>query len=197
MTSRIISSPSAVTVLRRAQVETAITAHFQKKNDALILAGGKPRLATQFKKIEEMLSIVFGIIDVQLEDGFRLNLNDKIISEYVGVSESRAHQLRMELKAAGVIWFPEWSRPKKAGDYPYWMVVETFLNFDKIEKKTPKNRKYVQKYYDLRKDACKEVYAELVDFDVCVTMATFMQAAYAKLAQKLEDLGLTRAALLR
>lgn len=197
MTSRIISSPSAVIGLRRAQVERAITTHFQNKNDATLLAGGRLRLASQAKMTEQLLSIVFGIIDVQLEHGFRLNLNDEIISEYVGVSERRAQTLRLELKEIGIVWFPEWSRPKKKGDYPYWMVAVDFLNFEKKEKKTPKNRKYVQKYYDLRKAACKAVYADLVELDCYITMAAFMQDAYKRLDEKLEYLGLSKADLLR
>lgn len=183
-------------------IKEKIDEYFESKNAMMIAEGRKPRLKLQEKLREEMLDVV-EVINKQLEDSFRLDLNDKLLSEAIGVSERRAKQVRLELKAADITWFPEWSKQKKKGQYPWWMLKKEFITFKSLKdegikvKKKVKNRKYKPLYYKYYSEATAEAYAELEEWDMIVDIQEYMSMVYSILNKNLKKDGLTKEMLLK
>lgn len=188
--------------IKMEAIKEKINEYFENKNAMMIADGKKPRLGLQEKLRKEMFEVV-EVINKQLEDSFRLDLSDKLLSEAIGVSQRRAKQVRLELKAAGITWFPEWSRPKAKGQYPWWMLQQEFIAFKsfssediKIKKKI-KNRKYKPQYYIYYSEAKVEAYQELEEWDMVVSIQEYMRMVYQILNRKLERNGLTKEMLLK
>lgn len=110
--------------------------------------------------------VVVRVIASQVDGkNYHLDLSDTRLLDETGLSSRRLKTIRLDvLKKAGVIWFPESSRPKKLGDYPNWMFRKVFLVFKKfvrVIKNTfgpkphniPKGSKYVPQYHALRNEA--------------------------------------------
>jgi hypothetical protein len=147
----------------------------------------------------EMLQVVNLVIAPQLADSWRLDLSDKRIKLALGISDRRAKQVRLELKAAGIIWFPEWSRPRKEGHYPYWMIYKKFVKVAKPEKKkfTPKtSKKYNQSWCLMYDQAKKEVFADLDLYSMRVTVKQFMIMVYRTIDSYISRLGLLKESFL-
>lgn len=199
--TRIISTEALkIRTLNIAKAKKTITAHFSKKIEALKAEGRRPRYANHEKMKTQMLQVIELVIATQIEEGFRLDLSDKTIALALSVSARRAKQLRLELKAAGVVWFPEWSRQKKVGDYPYWMIVKNFIKFPKFEKKVPKpktSKKYNQRWCGIYDQAKKDVIADLELYSMVVTVKQFMVMVYQTVNYYIDQLGLTKEGLLR
>jgi hypothetical protein len=180
-------------------IEQTIDEHFARRLEADLAAGIVPRRADREKMKTQMLDFVIHVIAPQMTDGFRLFLDADRIEE-AGFSARRGKQLYLELKAAGVIFFPEWSRQKGPGQVPFWMLVTTFIDFQNVERKakTPKTSKtYNQKYCDLYEEACKMAYAALVEYRAQVTIQTFMCNVYSELNGLLRTLGIDKADLVK
>lgn len=174
--------------IKKDLVKQRIEEYFVNKNKEMESIGKKPRLSYQEKMKKEMIEFVFELINEQLEFSYVLNLNDKLVSEKINVSERRAKQIRLELRKANVIWFPEWSRPKAMGHYPKWMLVKEFIEFEEFEvKKTKvvKNRKYKPLYYVYYNEAKKEAYDELIEYDLHTSIEFYMQRVYKLLNENL------------
>lgn len=194
----IIPSAPTLNSLDLESIELAIMEHFARKNEKAVSEGRRVRKADQEKMITGMMGIVSNVIAPQIEEAFRLDLSDRLIGEELGFAPRRSKQLRLELKDAGVVWFPEWSRQKKAGDYPYWMLTYSFIIFRNVEKKakTAKTSKtYNQRYCDLYEAACKAAYAELVEYQAVVTIRQFMANVYRILNDHLDANGITKESL--
>lgn len=189
--------------IKMKAIKEKINEYFENKNAMMIAEGRKPRLGLQEKLRKEMIDVVELVISKQLENSFRLDLNDKLLAEEIGVSERRAKTVRLELKAAEIIWFPEWSRPKAKGQYPWWMLQKDYIIFKilkdegvKIKKKV-KNRKYKPLYYKYYSEATAEAYQELEEWDMIVSIQEYMTMVYQILNKKLERNGLTKEMLLK
>ena len=184
-------------------IREKIAEHFENKNIKMIEQGKKPRLGLQEKLKNEMMSVVELVIAEQLEHSFRLDLSDKLLAEKIDVSERRAKVVRLELKAAGITWFPEWSRPKAKGQYPWWMLQQEYIIFKDLSnegikvKKKVKNKKYKPLYYKYYSEATAEAYAELEEWDMIVGIAEYMTMVYKILNENLERDGLTKEMLLK
>lgn len=189
--------------LKIKEIKNQINKYFEDKNTKMISDGKKPRLSVQEKLKNEMFDFVEFVINEQLEESFRLDLNDRLVSEKIGVSERRAKQVRLELKAAEIIWFPEWSRPKKKGQYPFWMVEKDFIVFKDLRdegikvKKKVKNRKYKPLYYKYYSEATAEAYEELEEWDMIVGIQEYMTMVYRILNNNLKRDGLSKEMLLK
>jgi hypothetical protein len=197
---RIIGNNLAAVSLDIEAIEYAIQEHFARKNAISAAQGIKPRLGQQEKMITEMMDTVRNVIAPQIEEQFRLDLSDSTITREVSIPARRAQKIRLELKAAGIIWFPKWSRPKKKGDYPYWMAVMTFIVFTDLVKKTrmPKTSKtYNQQYCDLYDQAVIDLFSDQDLKDACWTIREFMVGLNKILNGKIEALGLTKADLVK
>jgi hypothetical protein len=205
LTSRIIAARRAPLSgnIKIEKVLAKISEHFESKNAASIAAGIKPRPGTQRRMKEEMMAIVELVIAPQLARSFRLDLSDDFISARLEMSERRAKYLRSEMKDAGLIFFPEYSKPKKAGDYPIWMLEKEFIVFVDLDeagikvKKSERFKKYKPLYFRLYTAACKDVYQELEEYDICIDIRTFMNDVYKRLNAELEFRGLTKEMLLK
>lgn len=199
--TRIFSTEASKTrTLKMANIAKTIAAHFSKKIEAIELEGRKPRYANHQRMMTEMLQVVKFVIAQQIEEGFRLDLSDKTISLAIGVSDRRAKQLRLELKAAGIVWFPEWSRQRKLGDCPYWMIVKNLIKFPILEKRVTKpktSQKYNQRWCKIYDQAKKDVFADLDLYDMRVTVKQFMVMVYQTVNLYIAQLGLTKEGLLR
>lgn len=175
--------------VKKELVKEKINEYFDEKNKELESKGKKPRLAVQEKLKREMTEFVFEIINEQLEYSFTLDLNDRLVADKINVSERRAKQIRLELKNAGLIWFPEWSRPKAKGHYPKWMLAKEFIEFEKFDKEKQvskaKNKKYKSLYYSYYEDAKKEAYNELIDRDLYVDIRSFMVRVHELVSENL------------
>lgn len=185
--------------LQLEEIELRINSHFTLRNAEMILEGKTPRIAPQEKLKLEMITFIEEIILPQLETGFRLDLSDKLVNETLNIPARRVKQIRLELKAAGIIWFPKWSKPKKLGDYPYWMVQKEFINFVEFAEKVsnPRTSKYNNHYCMLLDQAKKECYDDLVEYENYVTVQQYMVMVYTNLNMKLAKLGLTKTDLLK
>lgn len=184
-------------------IKERVNEYFENKNAIMIAEGRKPRLGLQEKLRKEMIEVVEFVIIPQLENSFRLDLNDKLLAEKLGISERRAKTVRLELKAAGITWFPKWSKPKKKGDYPWWMLQKNYIIFKTLKdegvkiKKKVKNRKYKPLYYKYYSEATAEAYRELEEWDMIVSIQEYMARVYQILNNKLEQNGLTKEMLLK
>lgn len=186
--------------LKLGNAKATISKHFAAKIAKAKTRGKRSRIANIRKMQFEMSQVLELVVAPQISKDFRLDLSDTKISETLNVSERRSKQLRLELKAARVAWFPEWSRPKKKGDYPYWMLFKEFINFPSKTKRsfTPKtSKKYNQRWCRLYDLAKKEVFAELESLDARVTVKQFMMMVYHTVNSYIKQLGLTEAQILR
>jgi hypothetical protein len=180
-------------------VEKALNKHFAIRLFAAKAAGRRSRLADLNKLKDQMKQFLSLVIAPQIQKDFRLDLNDEMISRELGVSERRAKQIRLELKAAGIIDFPEWSRPKKKGDYPYWMVVRSFIQFPIKKRRTfvPKtSKKYNQIWCRIYDQAKKVVFADLELYSMRVTVQQFMVMVYQTINKHIARMGLTKESFL-
>lgn len=198
--SRIIGDrvASAVT-LDLEKIEKVISEHFATKANAARAESRRVRTLNHNRLKAEMLQVVNLVIAPQIEKGYRLDLCDKIITSTLNVSDRRAKQIRLELKDAGITWFPEWSRPRKEGDYPYWMVVKDFIIIPRPEKKKfkPKtSKKYNQSWCRMYDQAKKDVFADLELYSMYVTVKQFMMMVYQTIDSYISRLGLTKQSFL-
>jgi hypothetical protein len=126
-----------------------------------------------------------------------------LIGELVGLKARRAQDVRLKLKAAGILWFPKSSKPKKKGDYPTWMVEIEFLDFiNEVKKKRViKNSKYTAEYHTILKEVrgfyYHELKEELEEGDKLPTTEDFIRTSYRILDAHLATLGLTKDDLLK
>lgn len=189
--------------LKLSQVEEKINEYFEKRNAELIAKGGKPRLGPQAVLKDDMLLVMQLVVMPQLGQNLRLDLRDSLIVELVGLTTRRAQDVRLKLKEAGVLWFPKWSKPKKKGDYPTWMVEIEFLEFvNEVKKKRViKNSKYTAEYNKMVKEVRGAFYRtlkeELEEGDKLPTTEDFIKTSYRILDAKLATLGLTKADFLK
>lgn len=189
--------------VKMKEIKEQIGLYFDDKIAGLIAEGKTPRLALQKKLEQEMIDLVEYVIIPQLENSFRLDLNDKLLAEKLGISERRAKTVRLELKAAEITWFPEWSRPKKKGQYPWWMLQKHFIIFKNLNedveqpKKAPKKQKYQPLYYQYLAEAKAETYASLEEWDMIVSVKEYMIMVYETLNQNLERDKLRKEMLLK
>jgi hypothetical protein len=198
MPSRIINPNHGLISVHIGAVETAINSHFDTKNELKIAAGGRPRLADQAKMKMQMMLIVTQVITPRIAESFRLHLDDLAVTEELNISARRAKQLRLELQDAGIVWFPEWSRPKRPGHRPYWMLVQSFIKWPEVEMKakTAKTSKtYNQTYCVMFEAACKKAYAQLVRDDRYIMIREFMPMVYGILNADLATAGITKESL--
>lgn len=183
----------------KSRVNKAIKEYFDNKNANSASKGKRAKIACQKVLMHEMKQVVFEVIEPQLANGYRLDLNDTLISETLGVVKRRGAQLRALLKEAGIIFFPPWSKTWKKGQYPLWMLRKEFINYYKEKpkaKRVVKNPKYNPQYYTLFKAACKEVYRDLVEADAYITIREYMMTAYMTLNNNLARMGIPKESLL-
>lgn len=188
---QIINENAPKVKLNRVLVKNTIENHYASKR--------KTPDSQRFKSL--LIAAMFLAVDPQLKSGtsFKLDLSDNFLSKRLDVTTNQATRIRAELKSAGLIFFPEWSRPKKEGDYPCWLVKHEYMTFMETEKvkRAVVNRKYQPLYYVVKDDAQREVYSMLSEYDAVITMKVFMQLVYKTLDEKLAELGIEKAQLLR
>lgn len=182
-----------------AAAKKAINHYFAKNLADSKAAGRRSRLKDHNKLKYEMYQFLLLIVLPQFGDNPRLDLNDELVSKELDVSERRAKQIRLKLKEAGIVEFPEWSRPKKKGDYPYWMIVRRFIQLPIRMKRTftPKtSKKYNQTWCRLYDQAKKVVFADLELYSMRVTVQQFMVMVYQTLNKHISYMGLTKESFL-
>lgn len=207
MGSRILNEkkPPVQVKLDRKLVRSKLRVFVEREQTKLSSSERKVRATTSDRLLKDMIEFVMKVIEPQLKKGFRLDLSDELVQKKIGVTRSRSKVLRLKLKDAGVIWFPEWSRPKKPGHYPLWLVAKDFLVYQtspekrktKKEREEEMNSRYHPEYFKIYSEVCSEVYRDLEEDDRFVTLKEYMIEVNIRLNLKLKTMGLTRDMLKR
>ena len=188
------------TIQRRA-IKSAMDTYYAKRDQDTINSGKKPRGGKRREQQRDLvMALCIEVVEAQLKVGkFKLDLSDTKISLALGVSMNQAKNIRLLAYDMGLIFFPEWSRPKAPGHYPIWLLRYDFMNvpWEKKEKRVVKNSKYVERYYEIRSEAYVIVADRLRIGEQRVTTALFMQQSYLVLDELLGERGLTKEGLLR
>ena len=188
------------TIQRRA-IKSAMDPYYAKRDQDTINSGKKPRGGKRREQQRDLvMALCIEVIEAQLKVGkFKLDLSGTKISLALGVSMNQAKNIRLLAYDMGLIFFPEWSRPKAPGHYPIWLLRYDFMNvpWEKKEKRVVKNSKYVERYYEIRSEAYVIVADRLRIGEQRVTTALFMQQSYLVLDELLGERGLTKEGLLR
>ena len=176
-------------------VEQAIDVFYHRRDEAAYKEGKTPRAGSRRLKMrDEMVRAVSELIAPQLEEGFHLDLNDAAMADTLGISERRARQLRLDLKEAGLIFFPEWSRPKKKGDYPYWMLDSKYMVFQESPRRMSvrDESRYLPLYWEIYDKVKREFNQDLEEADSTIYIDQYMMVVHTRVNQELASRGLTR-----
>lgn len=187
--------------LRRRDINAAINRYYKQQDEDGLKAGKIMKVGVRRASQHQLvLDFCFKVIEPQLQQlKFRLDLSDTTVSQALDISIHQAKRIRLLAKEMGLIFFPEWSRPKKKGHYPLWLMRFDYFTipWDKRTKREIKNPMYVPFFYELRSEAYALVAEELRQDGVQVPTKTFMKASYEKLDELLLREGLTKEELLK
>jgi hypothetical protein len=200
-TMSYIIAPTPTVTLKLNNVEERIEQYFTTKNELTIAEGKKPRPALTNKLKAEMLDIVRYIIAPQLTEGFKLDVSNDTIATTLGVTARRARYLRQELNDAGVIYFPENTRPKAPGHVPIYLVVKEFIQYPETVKHAPAGPKtsktYNQDWCDIWDNAKADLIAELKASGSRLTPIEFRMVIQSNVNFYIHTLGLEKVDFLK